>query len=269
MKVQAGWLYKGPRQNEQSQGFYVPISDNRGRLHLVDTYMVRNLYHGREIEKASMDILQYGTGDHSELIREMRYSCYYGYRNVHLCVDNNLPQGFKPLCYLPDWEYVSDPENYDSRDVCGPIQLYFEHGYNRYGYVHGVMLKRKHAQKSKAMEIKARIASANELMTPPRADRFQLRQAAQLKKEAEKLPDDVESLYGQAVRRNELLERMSNEYMAGGYRAYVVCVNGVTNVFVDDVVEFQGSVEELRDVLRMHAEFMDRIDEMPEEGGEL
>ena len=201
MKVKAGWLYKGPRNTEQNQGWYVPVSSKDGTW-LVDTYGL----------SSAADIVGLGTGDHDWTLRKVRHDYFYGKDMMRMCVGGEVPEGFEAVCYLPDWEQVSDREalDYDPSDICGPVQLYFEHGYRFYGGGHGVMMRRKGAEKSDVAMLNKLVSDAFYYMQTPRAARID--KAMELAEQIGCLPDGLADKYADMVKRNGVLERMEREY---------------------------------------------------------
>lgn len=204
MKVEAGWLYKGPITTEQNQGWYVPVAGKEG-MWLLDTY-------GLSSTSSVVNIIGLGTGDHDWTLRKVRSDYYYGSSMMRMCVGGEVPEGFEAVCYLPDWEQVSDREalDYDPSDVCGPVQLYFEHGYRWYSGVHGVMLRRKGAGKSDVAMLDKLVSDALYEMQTPRAAR--IGGARELAERIGDLPDDLAKKYARMVERNGILERMEREY---------------------------------------------------------
>ena len=204
MKVEAGWLYSGPRSTEQNQGWYVPVSA-KGEMWLVDTY-------GLSGTMSVADIVGLGTEDHEWTLRKVRHDYYYGQSMMRMCVGGEVPEDFEAVCYLPDWEQVSDREalDYDRNDICGPVQLYFEHGYRWYSAVHGVMLRRKGAEKSDVAMLDKLVSDALYEMQTPRAARIGW--AKELAERIGDLPDGLAEKYARMVERNGILERMQREY---------------------------------------------------------
>ena len=204
MKVEVGWLYSGPRSTEQNQGWYVPVSGKDG-IWLVDTY-------GLSCTMSVDEIVGLGTGDHDWMLRKVRHDYYFGQSMMRMCVDGEVPDGFEAVCYLPEWEYVSDREalDYDRSDTCGPVQLYFEHGYRWYSAVHGVMLRRKGAEKSDVAMLDKLVSDAFYEMQTPMAARIGW--AKELAERIGDLPDGLAEKYARMVERNGILERMEREY---------------------------------------------------------
>lgn len=212
--IKAGWLYSGPYMSEQSQGWYVPVMDKDGTLKLVDTYVIQSCYseHDKNVSAMTAAILEMGTEPHPYVFSRVLSNYYHGSRFIYH-VGDELPEDFEEVCYLPEWEYVSDreAEDYEPRDVIWYVQLYFEHGYRWHGYGHGVCLKRKGAVKSFDRQLDAAIADAHRSMTYPNAG-YAVRAAVKLHdNDMRKASPSIEAKYLRMLKINDLLKRQQEE----------------------------------------------------------
>ena len=212
--IKAGWLYSGPFRSEQSQGWYVPVMDKDGTLKLVDTYVIKGCYseHDKNVSAMTDAILEMGTEPHPYVFSRVLSNYYYGSRCI--ChVGDELPEGFEEVCYLPDWEYVSDrdAEDYEPCDVIWYVQLHFEHGYRWHGYRHGVCLKRKGAVKSFDRQLDAAISDAHRSMTYPSTG-YAVSSAIRLHDEdTRKASPSIEARYRDMLEVYELLDKQASE----------------------------------------------------------
>lgn len=212
--IRAGWLYSGPFRSEQSQGWYVPVMDKDGTLKLVDTYVIKSCYseHDKNVSAMTAAILEMGTEPHPYVFSRVLGNYYYGSQCIYH-VGDELPEYFEEVCYLPDWEYVSDrdAEDYEPCDVIWYVQLHFEHGYRWHGYRHGVCLKRKGAMKSFDRQLDASIADAHRSMTYPSAG-YAVSAAIRLHEEGtRKASPSIEAKYHRMLEINDLLKRQQEE----------------------------------------------------------
>lgn len=212
--IKAGWLYSGPYRDEQSQGWYVPVMDKDGTLKLVDTYVIEGSYskHDKNVSAMTDAIFEMGTEPHPYVFSRVLSNYYYGRQCIYH-VDDELPEGFEEVCYLPEWEYVSDreAEDYEPRDVIWYVQLYFEHGYKWHGYSHGVCLKRKGAAKSFDRQLDAAIADAHRSMTYPSTG-YAVGAAIRLHDDGtRKASPSIEAKYLRMLEINDLLKRQQEE----------------------------------------------------------
>lgn len=212
--IKAGWLYSGPFRSEQSQGWYVPVMDKDGTLKLVDTYVINSCYskHDKNVSAMTDAILEMGTEPHPYVFSRVLSDYYYGSQCIYH-VGDELPEGFEEVCYLPEWEYVSDreAEDYEPSDVIWFVQLHFEHGYRWHGYRHGVCLKRKGAMKSFDRQLDAAIADAHRSMTYPSAG-YAVNAAVKLHDDdMRRASQSIEVKYLRMLEVNDLLEKQQEE----------------------------------------------------------
>lgn len=212
--IKAGWLYSGPYRDEQSQGWYVPVMDKDGTLKLVDTYVIEGRYskHDKNVSAMTDAILEMGAEPHPYLFSRVLSNYYHGSRFIYH-VGDELPEGFDEVCYLPEWEYVSDreAEDYEPSDVIWFVQLYFEHGFRWHGYSHGVCLKRKGAVKSFDRQLDAAIADAHRSMTYPSTG-YAVSAAIKLHDDGmRKASPSIEAKYLRMLEITDLLKRQQEE----------------------------------------------------------
>lgn len=215
--VRPGWLYEGPAKTEQNQGCYVPVLDDDGNVWLVDTYVISPVgSRGQgQVEAMTRRIVELGTTPSGWVLSHAHATYYHARSCLVACPDARLPEGFEALCHLPDWEYVSDreSEDYGQGDVCGPVQLCHEHGYRWNSCRHGVMLRRKGAQKSRERELEALMADATRQSSTPHCNSWAKRQTETLHDEEKGgFPPDLEARYQDFLERMSVLERMEREY---------------------------------------------------------
>lgn len=212
--IEAGHLYKGPRRQEQSQGWYVPVMDENGTLALIDTYFIKSSYsaHDKNVSAMTDAIVKLGSEPHPYTFSRVRYDYYYGKDGIHYFKE--LPSDYEDMGYLPDFRYVSRSESrdYDPSDVIPYVQLYFEHGYDWHGYVHGVFLVRKDAEKVEAKMLEAAIEDVYEWLERPRVSAFKLNEAKRIHDSMSDVPPEVEAEYADLLEKCELLARMEREY---------------------------------------------------------
>ena len=212
--IKAGWLYSGPYRNEQSQGWYVPVMDKDGTLKLVDTYVIKSCYseHDKNVSAMTAAILEMGTEPHPYVFSRVLNNYYHGSQCIYH-IGDELPEDFEEVCYLPEWEYVSDreAEDYEPSDVIWFVQLYFEHGYRWHGYKHGVCLKRKGAVKSFDRQLDAAIADAYRSMKYPSAG-YAVNAAVKLHDDdMRRASQSIEVKYLRMLEVNDLLEKQQEE----------------------------------------------------------
>ena len=208
----AGWLYRGPLRDEQSQGWYVPVMDKNGMLALVDTYLIQSSYSSDKNVSAMIDsIVKMGSEPHQYTITRAVNDYYHGRQGVHYL--SELPDEFEEVCYLPDYRYVSDSESreYDPEDVIPYVQLHFEHGYRWHGYTHGVFLVRKDAQKTDARRLEATIDDAYGAIAYPHAARWWADAAKGIRDGMDGVPTELEARYQDLMELTDLIERMEAE----------------------------------------------------------
>ena len=210
--IKAGWLYSGPRTCEHSQGWYVPVMDKDGTLKLVDTYVVKSCYSkDKNVSAMTEAILEMGTEPHPYMFSRILGDYYHGSQYIHHFSD--LPEGWEKVCYLPEWEYVSDDEarEYEPRDVIWFVQLHFEHGFRWHGYQHGVCLNRKGAVKSFDRQLDAAIADAHRSMTYPSTG-YAVNAAVKLHDDdMRRASQSIEAKYHRMLEINDLLKRQQEE----------------------------------------------------------
>lgn len=214
-KVKAGWLYKGPVHNEQSQGWYVPVMNDGGDLVLVDTYMISSSYSpDRNVTAMTEEIMSMGTEPHQYVIRRALYDYYYGKYGVINCPEGMVPDGYEARCYLPDWEYVSDlaARDYESDDVIHCVQLHFEHGYRWNSSLHGVTLRRRGAEKSYVRMLASAVDDAYKDMTPPHAP-LCMDRVRELREKVDAMPPELEERYSHLIVRAEFIRHVEAAFM--------------------------------------------------------
>ncbi len=161
MKVEAGWLYKGPRKKnpddriggEFGRGHFVPVMDKDGVLCLVDSAVLRN--HGRRPEQSATDAaiercIELGESEHQWTISSIIGDYYQGGDYIYRPdVDGEFPDVFEPLCDLREVRGLKKDEDerwFDEDDKFRSVHLYREHGYSwTYGDI-GVAIVRKDAK---------------------------------------------------------------------------------------------------------------------------
>lgn len=210
--IEAGWLYSGPRTCEHSQGWFVPVMDKNGTLNLVDTYVVKSCYSRKDKNVSAMTeaIMEMGTEPHPYMFSRILGDYYHGCQYIHHFSD--LPDGWEKVCYLPEWEYVSDDEarGYEPRDVIWFVQLHFEHGFRWHGYQHGVCLRRKGAIKSFDRQLDAAISDAHRSMTYPSTG-WGVTKAKELHDGLFRASPKIEARYRDMIEVYELLDMQAKE----------------------------------------------------------
>ena len=213
-EIQAGHLYKGPRRQEQSQGWYVPVMDGDGRLALIDTYFIKSQYsaHDKNVSATTEAIVKMGSEPHPYTFSRVRCNYYYGKDGIHYF--DKLPDSYEDMGYLPDFKYVSKSESrdYDPSDIIEYVQLYFEHGYSWTGYCHGVFLVRKGAEKVRVRVLLAAMEDVSDSIDRPYLSTYALSEAKRIHDSMAEVPPEVESRYADLIERCELIERMGREY---------------------------------------------------------
>lgn len=213
-EIKAGHLYKGPRRQEQSQGWYVPVMDGNGRLALIDTYFIKGRYsaHDKNVSAMTEAIVEMGSEPHPYTFSHIRGNYYYGKDGIHYF--DKLPDSYEDMGYLPDFKYVgrSESRDYDPSDVIEYVQLYFEHGFNWHGYVHGVFLVRKGAEKVRTRVLLAAMEDVSDSINRPYLTTYKLSEAKRIHDSMAEVPPEVESRYADLIERCELIERMGREY---------------------------------------------------------
>ena len=213
-EIKAGHLYKGPRRQKQSQGWYVPVMDGNGRLALIDTYFIDARYsaHDKNVSAMTEAIVEMGSEPHPYVFSHVRCNYYYGKDGIKYF--DKLPDSYEDMGYLPDFKYVgrSESRDYDPSDVIEYVQLHFEHGYRWTGYCHGVFLVRKDAEKVRTRVLLAAMEDVSDSIDRPYLSTYELGEAKRIHDSMAEVPPEVESRYVDLIERCELIERMEREY---------------------------------------------------------
>lgn len=143
----------GLKSNEfdnQTQGWWLPMYDKEGSIHLVDTYHISS--HFFDTEKVIENFIEMNENkqDNSWAILKSNSEYYYG---GSVKMNQNTEKYFDEICDLRYFRISNaDIRDYEEKDYVTNVQLYSEHC-----YPYGVTLLRRSAQINDNYFVKTRI----------------------------------------------------------------------------------------------------------------
>lgn len=131
---------KSDRFDSQTQGWWLPMTDKNGDIHMVDTYHISSgFFNYRDPTRTIVDNVD-SDKDYTWMIGKSNWDYYYG---GSVKITKQTEQYFVEVCDLRDFEIVSsNTDDYLAEDKVTHVQLYSEHNYPC-----GVTLLRKGAKK--------------------------------------------------------------------------------------------------------------------------
>ena len=131
---------KSDRFDSQTQGWWLPMADKNGDIHMVDTYHISSgIFNYQDPIKTIVDNVD-SDKDYTRVIGKSNWDYYYG---GSVKITKQTEQYFVEACDLRDFEIVSgNTDDYLAKDKVTHVQFFFEHNYPC-----GVTLLRKGAKK--------------------------------------------------------------------------------------------------------------------------
>lgn len=133
-------LHSDSSLDGQTQGWWLPMTDENGHIHMVDTYHINcGVFNYQDPIKSIVENAD-NNKDYTWVINKSNFDYYYG-GSVRITVQTE--KYFVEVCDLREFEIAANStEDYLDKDKIKHVQLWFEHKYPR-----GVTLLRKGTKK--------------------------------------------------------------------------------------------------------------------------
>ena len=221
MKIKPGYLYHGATDGEFGHGFFVPVLNKHGILHLVDTAVLERptkKYDAPTTTDAGiLRAIELGETDNSNILRNVSTSYFLGAGYIHSAgVDGEISeQQFQEVGDLRDFRALdgAEVEWFDPNDVITHVRLWRDHGYSwaRGGNV-GVTLVRKDAQPVAWRKLKDELDSQTAKQRSPHSYIGNVDHFYEDASQTGDIPEEVEFRYRQFKARHKFLLGLQRQY---------------------------------------------------------